>query len=96
MFYELWDVEIGKGLARYQSDTEIAQLIRSLIDHHGDDYVLDLDLLIEDDQGQKGRSYSGADLVAWIDETLERASGHTERSRRTALSQSGAIDRGAA
>jgi hypothetical protein len=76
MFYELWDVGVGKGLARYQSDTEMANLVRGLIGHHGNDYALDLDLLVEEDQGNQVRSFSGADLVSWVDVTLGHAAAH--------------------
>ena len=96
MIYELWDVEVGKGLARYQSDTEMASLVRSLIGHHGDDYALDLDLLIEEDQGNQQRSYSGAELVAWVAETLDSATVQTGRPRQAVGSGSGTADRGAA
>ena len=96
MFYELWDVGVGKGLARYQSDAQMAGLIRSLLDHHGSNYADDLDLLVEDEQGGHVQTYAGAALVAWVDRLLGSVATMNGRPRQTEPSRSDTADRGVA
>jgi hypothetical protein len=70
MFYELWDVDLGKGLARYQSNVEAATLVRTLVSAHGPAYADDLDLSIEDDEGVQAGSLAGSELIAWANGVL--------------------------
>lgn len=70
MFYELWDVDLGKGLARYRSNVEAAALVRTLVSAHGLAYADDLDLSIEDDEGVQAGSLAGSELIAWANGVL--------------------------
>ena len=64
MNYELWDVEAGRGLARYGSEDEALALVRSLIERFGVGYADDLELAVEHDDGTTVEMLAGSALVA--------------------------------
>ena len=64
MHLELWDIGAGRGIARYRSEDEALALVRALLKRYGAAYADDLDLGIEDDEGNTVESITGAALVA--------------------------------
>ncbi|MGH2557720.1 MAG: hypothetical protein ACRDJH_01540 [Thermomicrobiales bacterium] len=78
MYYELWDVEVGNGIIRYEDDYEMASLVRVLINAYGDAYAKDLDLTIENEAGTVLERISGRELVEWAVELADRDTGSTD------------------
>ncbi len=60
--YDLWDVELGKYLGRFEHEAEALAYVRSLLDRYGDAYAADLELGATDDEDGRG-NLTGAALV---------------------------------
>ena len=70
--YELWDVAIGKRLARSQDAAEMASIIRALLNRHGPSMVDNLELYLEDEAGDTIRIYVGVEVSDWTDRVTPR------------------------
>jgi len=68
MAYELWDVQIGNGLARFDSAHEMVELIGSLIEENGNALAEHLSLIIEETTGEQSALLTGSDLLDWSSE----------------------------
>jgi len=79
MTYELWDTSVGTMLALGSNEREIADLIRSLIQLHGDGQTSDLSMSIDDQDGNQLNLLTGSGLAAWADEILDRSRESRER-----------------
>ncbi|HET8523731.1 MAG TPA: hypothetical protein VFL82_10865 [Thermomicrobiales bacterium] len=86
MYYELRDVEVGHGLARYHEEQEMAALVKTLLSGYGDSYANALDLTIEDDQGVVHKQLSGQPLIVWV-EAIKRALQTSEQDDRTSATK---------
>ena len=64
MLYELWDVEAGRGIARYRSEDEALASARTLLDRFRAAYADDLELAVEDDDGAVVELVTGAPLAS--------------------------------
>ena len=73
MHYELWDVAAGRGIARYRSEDEALALVRTLLKRYGVTYANDLDLGVEDEEGNLVETITGAALVARAEAAFQTA-----------------------
>lgn len=51
MTYDLWDVETRFYYGRYEREDDVLHLVATLIDHYGDHYADDLELVVGEDGG---------------------------------------------
>ena len=64
MRYHLCDTDVAKLLGAYRTEAEALSLVRTLVAHYGEEYVDDLALGVEMDDGSPGEAFSGAGLLA--------------------------------
>jgi hypothetical protein len=48
--FDLWDVELGKYLGRFERESDAIEFVRALLDRYGDAYADDLALGATDDE----------------------------------------------
>jgi hypothetical protein len=68
MKYNLWGTEFGRYLGYFEDERKALELVRMLLDHHGDDYANDLGLGRVTDQGEILEPLMGAALIARVNE----------------------------
>jgi hypothetical protein len=86
MTYELWDTDVGNLVVHSQDDFETAQMIRSLVDHHGHGQANELTLSIDDADGNQQQLLTGAGLVRWANEILDNPNGRHDQDTEKIIS----------
>lgn len=80
MTYDLWDVDIGKFIARFNDEEPARALVKSLIDQYGPEYAASLAIGRVQDDGTILPPLAGVDLAAlgWTLEDAARIRGQLQ------------------
>jgi hypothetical protein len=81
MTYNLWDTATGNSFGQFEDVRQVLTLVKTLVDHYGEEYAEDLGLGRITDEGTILEPLSGAELVARVNEVL------SPRPRMTMVSE---------
>jgi uncharacterized protein YciI len=74
MNYDVWDVETGNCISRFDAEAAVLAWVQALLDRFGRQYADSLLVSIEDQRGEDAGSWSGEELRSRIVATSSRKS----------------------